>query len=135
GLAGAHQLGLHAALERARADAHEGDTVAVVGVHVRLDLEDEGRHLVFRRLDAARVRFLRTRRRRPVAKRLDQVAYAVIAQRRTEEDRRQVAFAKGVEVERPARLARQFELLDEGLALVFRQQAGDAVRIRAIDLR
>jgi hypothetical protein len=44
-LAGAHELRLHAALQLARADAHEGDAVAVVGVHVRLDLEDEAGHL------------------------------------------------------------------------------------------
>jgi hypothetical protein len=44
-LAGAHQLRLHAARQLARADAHEGDAVAVVGVHVRLDLEDEAGHL------------------------------------------------------------------------------------------
>ncbi len=39
------QLRLHAARQLAGADAHEGDAVAVVGVHVRLDLEDEARHL------------------------------------------------------------------------------------------
>ena len=55
-LAGAHQLGLHAALQLARADAHEGDAVAVVGVHVGLDLEDEGAHLRLGRLDHAACR-------------------------------------------------------------------------------
>ena len=43
GLAGAHVLHLHAAGEPPRADAHEGDAVAVLGIHVRLDLEDEAR--------------------------------------------------------------------------------------------
>ena len=37
-------------VELARADAHEGDAVAVVGVHVRLDLEDEAGHLRLRRV-------------------------------------------------------------------------------------
>ena len=45
-LAGAHELRLHAALEPARADAHEGDAVAMVRVHVGLDLEDEAGHAV-----------------------------------------------------------------------------------------
>ncbi len=45
---------LHAALEMARAQAHEGDAVAVLGIHVGLDLEDEAGDLVLRRLDLAR---------------------------------------------------------------------------------
>ena len=55
-LAGAHELRLHAARQPARADAHEGDAVAVVRVHVRLDLEDEAGHrrLVRRRPAAPR---------------------------------------------------------------------------------
>ena len=44
-LAGAHVLHLHAALEAPRADAHEGDAIAVLRIHVRLDLEDEGGEL------------------------------------------------------------------------------------------
>ena len=40
-LAALHVERLHAALELARADAHERDAVAVVLVHVRLDLEHE----------------------------------------------------------------------------------------------
>ena len=43
-LAGAHVLHLHAPRELARADAHEGDAVAMVGIHVRLDLEDDAGH-------------------------------------------------------------------------------------------
>ena len=132
-LAGAHQLGLHAALQLARADANEGDAVAVVGVHVGLDLEDEGGHLVLGRLDRAGVGLLGARRRSEGAERLDQVAHAEIAQRRAEIDRRQMALAEGVDVERPAGLARQLQLLDEGVALVLRQQAGDAVGIGAVD--
>ena len=40
-LAAVALLDLHAALELARADAQEGDPVAVLGVHVGLDLEHE----------------------------------------------------------------------------------------------
>ena len=41
-----HVVGFHAALELARADAHESDTVAVGLVHVGLNFKDEGRELV-----------------------------------------------------------------------------------------
>ena len=45
-LAAAHLRQLHAAPEAAGAEAQEGDPVAVVRVHVRLDLEDEAGDLV-----------------------------------------------------------------------------------------
>src|SRR5688572_10385676 len=37
----ANVIHLHACLELARANAHERDTVAVLRIHVRLDLENE----------------------------------------------------------------------------------------------
>jgi hypothetical protein len=46
---------LHAALEAARADPQERHAVAVVGVHVRLDLEDEAAEFRLGRLDLARI--------------------------------------------------------------------------------
>ncbi len=128
-LAGAHQLGLHAALQRARAHTHEGDAVAVVGVHVGLDLEDEGGHVRLGRLDLAGVGLLGARRRAEGAERLDQVADAEIAQGRAEEHRRQMALAERLRVERLAGLARQLQLLDEGGAVVLGQEPGDAVGI------
>jgi hypothetical protein len=94
-LAGAHQLGLHAALQLARADAHEGDAVAVVGVHVGLDLEDEAGHLRLGGMHMARCRPPGRAAAAQFAERLDQIAHAEIAQRRAEEHRRQMAFAKG----------------------------------------
>ena len=63
-LAGARQPRLHAALQLAGADAGKGDAVAVVRVHVGLDLEDEGRHLVVGRMHGADVGDLVARRRR-----------------------------------------------------------------------
>ena len=67
-LAGAHVLRLHAARELAGAQPREGDAVAVVRIHVGLDLEHEGRHLRLLRGDAAGVGSLRraaaARRRR-----------------------------------------------------------------------
>jgi hypothetical protein len=53
-LAGAAVGELHAALQRARADAQEGDAVAVIGVHVRLHLEDEAADARLLRIDGRR---------------------------------------------------------------------------------
>ncbi len=49
-LAGAHLLQPHAAHEPAGADAGEGDAVAMVRVHVRLDLEHQRGQVRLRRL-------------------------------------------------------------------------------------
>src|SRR6185437_5581792 len=49
-LAGAHELRLHAAAELAGTQPREGDAVAVVRIHVGLDLEHEGAHARLGRL-------------------------------------------------------------------------------------
>ena len=70
-LADAHMVHLHALVELARTNAHEGDAVAVGRVHVRLDLEHEAGELVFVRLHdallglARHAAAARIRRRRP----------------------------------------------------------------------
>jgi hypothetical protein len=135
GLAGPDELGLHAAFELSRADPDEGDAVAVVGVHVGLDLEDEGRHLRLGRMHGPAVGFLVARRRAEIAERLDQVAHAEIPERRSEEDRCQVPLAERLQVEWAAGLAREFQFVDEGGPVIVGQQAGDLVRIRTVDLR
>src|SRR5947209_333518 len=126
GLAGAHVEELHAALEAAGAEAHEGDAVAVLGVHVRLDLEDETRDLLLVRLHLARVRRLRARRRRQLHQPLEQLADAEVVDGAAEEDRRQVSLAIGLEVEGRAEAAGHLHLL---------AQAGDgALREARIEL-
>ena len=57
----------------------------------------------------------------------DQVANAVIAQCRSEKDRRQMPLAKGFEVERATGLDGKCDLLDEGVPILLRQQASGAV--------
>ena len=106
-------LQLHAAAEGARAQPHEGDAVAVVGVHVRLDLEDEARDFAAAGLDRLRLGRLRPRRRRPGAERVEQLGDADALERRAEEHRRQVAAAKGVEVE--GRAARRCAISSDSL--------------------
>src|SRR5690606_14764325 len=81
----------------------------------------------------AAVAILRTRPRRPVADRLDQVTHAEIAQRRTEINRRQVTLTERSHVERTACFTRQIDLLDESLAVICGQQASDLVRFRTVD--
>jgi hypothetical protein len=94
-------------LSSARAHPHEGDPVAVVGVHIGLDLEHEGGHFGIGRLHRADVGHLRARLRRVLAQRIDQVAHAVIPQRRAEIDRRQMALAKRVRGRTACRLPPQ----------------------------
>src|SRR5690606_817343 len=60
-LAGTHVHELHALLELSRANSHEGDAIAVAGVHVRLYLDNEAAYLFFVRLDHPRFRFPRSR--------------------------------------------------------------------------
>src|SRR3546814_7026055 len=79
-------LQLGAALEVAGAQPQEGDAVAVVGVHVGLDLEHEAADLVFGRLHLAALRRLRARRRRHVGDALQQLADAEVVQRRRSEE-------------------------------------------------
>ena len=98
-LARAHELRPHAALELARADAHEGDAVAMVRVHVRLDLEHEAGHLRLVRLHRAARGFLRARARREFGQRVDEVLDAEILERAAPQDRGQMAFEEGLLVE------------------------------------
>src|SRR5437868_4860628 len=84
--AGAPQLGLHAAAEFAGAQPCERDAVAVVRIHIGLDLEHEGAHARLRCLDLAQIAFLRPRLRREAPKALQQIADAEIAQRAAEID-------------------------------------------------
>ena len=102
-------LQLHAAAELARAQAQEGDAVAMIRIHVGLDLEHEAGDLVLGRVDGARLGRLRARRRRPDAIRVEQFAHAEIAEGAAEEHRRQMAGAIRVEVERGTASAHQLD--------------------------
>ncbi len=107
-LAGVLHLQLHAALELARAQFQHGDTVAVIGVHIGLDLEDKACDFLFRRLyDRGGpclfgLDCLRWRGKRP--KRRQQLIDAVMAQSRAEQDGCHMPFQKtfGLEGLEPA---------------------------------
>src|SRR3546814_17453697 len=68
-------------------ETHEGDAVPMVWVHVGLHLEDESADPVLGRLDGARLRLLRARRRGELRQPVEQCADAEILQRAAEEDR------------------------------------------------
>ena len=86
-LAGAGVGHLHAAGELTRADPDEGVAVAVAGVHVRLDLEDQAGEVI---LDLAQLPVFAGAgigRRREFDDRVEQQLYTEVGQGRTEEDR------------------------------------------------
>ena len=114
-LAGAHLLQPHAAHQPARADAGEGDAVAVVGVHVRLDLEHQRGQAGLGRLDHARVGRLRARRRAVFGQAVQQVADADALDGAAEIHRRQVAGVECVAIELRQRGAHQVHLVAQRL--------------------
>ena len=118
-LAAAYVQVVMVALERPGADFQEGDAVAVVGVHVGVDLEDEARHLLLGRLHAPRLGLRGARRGGDVDETFEQLAHAEIVDRRAEEDRRQIARQIGVAVEGIVDALDQFRILAQlaGIAL------------------
>ncbi len=109
-LAAAHVQVVAIALERARADLHEGDAVAVVGVHVGVDLEDEARHLRLPGLHGTRLGGRRTRRGSDAHEALQELAHAEVIDRRPEEDGSQLAAQVGVAVEGVVDPLHQFDV-------------------------
>ncbi len=110
-LARAHLLQPHPLLEPARADAQEGDAVAVLRVHVRLDLEHEAGELRLLGPHRADIGRAGPRRRGEAGEAFQQVRHAEIPQRRAEIDRRERAFEELFLVEGRAGAGGQFRLL------------------------
>jgi hypothetical protein len=103
-------LELHAALEAAGADAQEGDAVAVLGVHVGLDLEHEAGELRLVRLHLARRRPAAIGAGDRVDHRVEQALHAEVVDRRAEEHRRLLARQVGLAVEGMRGAAHQFDV-------------------------
>ena len=134
---------LHAPLEGAGHHPHEGDPVAMLRIHVGLDLEDETRHLVAVRRNLAAFAWLRARRRGETGNRVNQFADTEVLERGTEKDGRQIAVAIGFQIEfgiaDPRQLdlfgqlgrqiARRLALAQELLAVAFRDGHGPAGEI------
>ena len=110
-LAAAHVEGLHAGLEAARAHPHEGHAVAVLRVHVGLDLEDEAGQLVLGRLHLATGGLARLRRRCVFDEKVQQWLHAEVVDARAEEHRRLPAVQVGLLVEGVAGALHQFQFV------------------------
>ena len=107
----AHVLDLHTGAVATRADAEESDAVAMLGIHVGLDLEDEASERRFGRLHQAFTAVAFLRRRRPVKQRLQDFLDTEVIDPRAEEDRRLLAGKEINEVEGAARTADQVNVV------------------------
>src|SRR3990167_93232 len=123
-LTGTHMAHLHTLAVFARADTHKGDAVAVLGVHVRLDLEHEAAELFFHRLHGALVGDAGQRLGCPVDYRVEYMVDAEVAQCGAKEHRGQLAVEELLLVELVASTLHQLQLLDKTLVLVAQVGAG-----------
>ncbi|MNQ30529.1 hypothetical protein D3C85_438740 [compost metagenome] len=98
-LADAHVAHLHALGVGAGDDAHEGDTVAVFRIHVRLDLEHEAGELLLGGHHFAALGLARHGGRGPVGQAVQHVVDAEVTQCGTEEDRGHLAGDEGLVIE------------------------------------
>ncbi len=133
-LAGADVVQLHAALEVARAEPEEGDPVAVLGVHVGLDLEDEAGDLRLPGADRARLGGMGLGRRAEAADAGHQLLHAEGVDRRAEPDRREVAVEHRLVVEGGQERARHLDLLAQGGEQIGRDQLGHPRVVEALHL-
>jgi len=83
----ANALGVHAALEATRAHARERQTVAVIGIHVGLDLEHEAGEVGIQRAFVVVHVDAWQRWRRQLGHRVEQGAHTEVGERRTHEHR------------------------------------------------
>ena len=119
-----HVIGSHTALELARANAHEGDTVAVVLVHVRLDLEHEtaeviarGRHGLAR--EAIRVG---TRSRGEAQELLEERLDAKVGEGRAKERGRQLAAGDGIEIKLVTGAVKKLNVIHQSAVVLLANQ-------------
>ncbi len=110
-LAGADLLEPHPAHQPPGADAGEGDAVAVVGVHVRLDLEHQRGQPPLGRIHRPDIGRLRARRRTVFGEAREQVGDADPLDRGAEIHRREVPLQEALPIECRQRRADQIDVL------------------------
>lgn len=96
-----HVEGVHATLELARANAHKGDTVSVVLVHIGLDLKHKAAKVVaagIDRLTGERIG-IGARRRGQAQELLEEGLHTKVGERRAKERRAQLAAGHSIQVE------------------------------------
>ena len=119
-----HMEGFHAALELARADAHEGNAVAVGLVHVGLNFEDEGRELVPAGVHGFAGQAVHAGQRgggQPQEV-LEEGFHAEVGQGRTEEHRAQLTLQHLVEVKFLGSSVQQLDLIHQLLVQIRGEQ-------------
>ena len=90
--------GLHSLLVFPGNDPQEGNAVAVLGIHIRLNLEHEPGKPGFRRLDPADIGLPRLRRRRPLDQAVQHVVDPEVTKRGPEKHRSQPASQERIPV-------------------------------------
>ena len=103
----------------------------MVGIHIRLHLEDEARDLILRRFDGPWLGRLGARRGCEIRQAFEQARHAEGAERTAEEDRRHMAFLIGHRIEQRTGGARQFDLFFQ-LGEFFRPRRPALVDIETI---
>ena len=115
-----HVEGVHAALELARANAHKGDAVAVVLVHVGLDLKHKAAKVVAAGIDrfAGERIGIGARRRGQTQELLEEGLHAKVGERRAKERRAQFAAGHGIQVELVAGTIEQLDIVHQVLMVL-----------------
>ena len=116
-----HVEGVHAALELARANAHKGDAVAVVLVHVGLDLKHKAAKVVAAGIDrfAGERIGIGARRRGQTQELLEEGLHTKVGERRAKERRAQLAAGHGIQVELVAGAIEQLDVVHQVLMVLF----------------
>jgi hypothetical protein len=115
---------------KAGTQTHEGDAVAVVGVHVGLHFENKAGDFAFGRFHHALVGFLRARRGRVFGEAKQQFAHAEIIDRAAEVNRRHMACAVAFGVKGRAKAAHHLDLLAQFLRDV---RAEQLIQLRIVE--
>ena len=114
----AHMEVVLVTLETARHHTHKCNTIAMVGVHVGVNLENEARKLLLRRLDAAFHRVTTDRRRRNLYEAVQQLLHTEVIQGRAKENGADITVQIGLAGEVILNALYQFRLIAQGLGIL-----------------
>ena len=131
-LAGSDMEEFHALFIVAGADTHEGNAVAVLGVHVRLDLEHKTTEARLARQNFTLMGRTWQRLGRPIDYGVQYLIDTEVAQCRAEEHRGHFALEKGLALEDVTSTLHQLELLDKTVVQIIQMGAG-LIRIEVFD--
>ena len=115
-----HVEGVHATLELARANAHKGDAVSVVLVHIGLDLKHKAAKVVAAGIDrlAGERIDIGARRRGQAQELLEEGLHTKVGERRAKERRAQLAAGHSIQVELVAGAIEQLDVVHQVLVVL-----------------